>query len=147
MRLDIIWGFKAFVYFLKMTKMSTLYIWYLSNWIQTYHNFFTSFGYFLAYFFNSSKNFGNKSCYLRQYSARLGTLDHFDILTNIISPWEPWFICIRKNVLYWHSLSKTSSYVYNYGRKKWYYMFIDYARIYLKNLYWIWIDLDKFLAF
>ena len=54
------------------------------------------FSHFLAYFLNSSINFNNESCYLRQYSVRLRTCGHFEILNDILSHWEPWFISIRK---------------------------------------------------
>ena len=54
------------------------------------------FSHFLAYFLNSSINFNNESCYLRHYSVRLRTSGHFEILNDILSHWEPWFISIRK---------------------------------------------------
>ena len=46
--------------------------------------FFLKFWQFFGIFLNSSKIFDNKSCYLRQYSVKLGTCGHFDILNNIV---------------------------------------------------------------
>ena len=51
-------------------------------------NYFDNFQPLFGIHFSSSKISGNESCYLRQFSVRLGTCGHFDISTNILGPWD-----------------------------------------------------------